>query len=148
MSYRMTETQKEKKKEGTRTDEEEEGEEGRGPQGTRALEEENERGRGTMGLLEDEAKVAELLELNGMPRWVAFEERFIVAEREGEVLAAVRYRTEPKRLLLGLLVADPWAGERRLAVDLYAGARRLPLGASDIVTRIDRCRAAYPYAAE
>ena len=78
-----------------------------------------------MGLLEDEAKVAELLELKGMPRWVAFEERFIVAEREGEVLAAVRYRTEPKRLLLGLLVADPWAGERRLAVDLYAEARIL-----------------------
>ena len=48
-----------------------------------------------MGLLENEVKVAELLELNGMPRWVAFEERFIVAEREGEVLAAVRYRTEP-----------------------------------------------------
>jgi hypothetical protein len=102
-----------------------------------------------MGLLEDEAKVAELLELNGMPRWVAFEERFIVAEREGEVLAAVRYRTEPKRLLLGLLVADPWAGERRLAVDLYAEARRLALelGTSDIVARTDRLHAAYPYEA-
>jgi hypothetical protein len=100
-----------------------------------------------MGLLEDEAKVAELLELNGMLRWVAFEERFIVAEREGEVLAAVRYRTEPKRLLLGLLVADPWAGERRLAVDLYAEARRLALelGTSDVVARTDRLHAAYPY---
>ena len=77
------------------------------------------------GLAEDEARVAELLELNGMPRWVAFEERFVVAEEGGEVRAAVRYRTEPKRLFLGLLVADPWAGERRLAVALYAGARGL-----------------------
>lgn len=101
------------------------------------------------GLLEDEAKVAELLELNGMPRWVAFEERFVVAERDGELLAAMRCRTEPKRLLLGLLVADPWAEERRLAVDLYAGARRLALemGATDIVARIDRRHAAYPYEA-
>jgi hypothetical protein len=101
------------------------------------------------GLPEDETKVAELLELNGMPRWVAFEERFIVAEREGEVLAAARYRTEPKRLLLGLLVVDPRAGERRLAVDLYAEARRLALelGASDVVARTDRLHAAYPYEA-
>ena len=72
------------------------------------------------GLPEDEAKVAELLELNGIPRCVAFEERFVVAERDSEVLAAMRYRTEPKRLLLGLLVGDPWAGERHLAVALYA----------------------------
>ena len=101
------------------------------------------------GLPDDEAKVAELLELNGMPRWVAFEERFVVAERDGAVRAAVVYRTEPKRLLLGLLVADPWAGERRLAVDLYAGARRLALelGANDIVATIDRRRAAYPHEA-
>jgi hypothetical protein len=96
-------------------------------------------------LLEDEAKVAELMELNGMPRWVAFEGRFVVAERDGEVLAAVRYRTEPRRLLLGLLVADPWAGERRLAVALYAGARRLALGASDVVAKIDWRRANYLY---
>ena len=30
------------------------------------------------GLPGDEGGIAELLELNGMPRWVAFEERFIV----------------------------------------------------------------------
>ena len=99
------------------------------------------------GLLENEAKVAELMELNGMPHWVAFEQRFVVAQRDGEVLAAVRYRTEPRRLLLGLLLADPWAGERRLALALYAGARRLELGASDVVAKIDRCRAAYPFEA-
>ncbi|MBA4115509.1 MAG: hypothetical protein H0X71_03540 [Rubrobacter sp.] len=75
---------------------------------------------------EDEAGIAELLELNGMPRWEAFEERFIVAlGSEGKVLAALRYRTVSKRLLLGLLVADPWAGERVLAKSLYAGAASL-----------------------
>lgn len=74
------------------------------------------------GLREDEARVAELLELNGMPRWSAFEERYIVAEERGEVLAALGYRMASKRLFLGLLVADPWGGERRLAEALYAGA--------------------------
>src|SRR5918992_2963107 len=29
------------------------------------------------GLLEDGPKIADILELNGMPRWVAYEERFI-----------------------------------------------------------------------
>lgn len=77
------------------------------------------------GLLEDEAKIAELLELNGMPRWVAFEERYLVAEKDGEILAALRYRTEPKRLLLGLLISDPWAEERPLAVALYKDAGEL-----------------------
>jgi hypothetical protein len=77
------------------------------------------------GLEEDEKKVAVLLELNGTHRWIAFETRFVVAEREGEVLAAVAYWTGPKRLCLGLLVVDPWAGERDLVVALYAGARRL-----------------------
>src|SRR5918998_5574204 len=70
------------------------------------------------GLAEDEAAVADLLQLNGMPRWVAFEERFIVAEKRGKLVGAVRYATESKRLSLGLLVVDPWAGERR-----GAGAR-------------------------
>ncbi len=50
---------------------------------------------------EDEAGIAELLELNGMPRWEAFEERFIVAlGSEGKVLAALRYRTVSKRQFL------------------------------------------------
>ncbi len=92
------------------------------------------------GMAEDEARVAELLELNGMPRWVAFEERFIVAEKDGEVLAALRYRTEPKRLVLGLLVADPWAEERSLAVALYVGVRELALemGVKEIRALADR----------
>ena len=60
------------------------------------------------GLPGDEGGIAELLELNGKPRWVAFEERFIVAVgRDGEILAALRYRMASKKLLLGLLVADP-----------------------------------------
>jgi predicted GNAT family acetyltransferase len=77
------------------------------------------------GLLEDEPKIADLLELNGMPRWIAFEERYIVAEKDGKILAALRYRTESKRLVLGLLVVDPWLEERSLAVALYAGAGEL-----------------------
>lgn len=87
------------------------------------------------GLAEDEAAVADLLQLNGMPRWVAFEERFIVAERDGRVLGALRYRTESKRLLLGLLVVDPWAGEGRLGRALYSGAADLAreLGVGEVV---------------
>jgi len=92
------------------------------------------------GLPADEAAVADLLELNGMPRWVAFEERFIVAEGEGTVLGALRYRTESKRLLLGLLVVDPWAGEERLARALYAGAGDLAreLGVGEVVASASR----------
>jgi Acetyltransferase (GNAT) family len=74
------------------------------------------------GLSGDEGAVAELLELNGMPRWISFEERFVVAEKDGKILGAVRYRTESKRLILCLLVVDPWAGEERLARALYRGA--------------------------
>ena len=89
------------------------------------------------GLLEDEAKVADLLQLNGRPRWLAFEERYVVAERDGEILAAVRYRTEKGRLSLGLLVVDPWAEERALAVALYRGAGRLAreLDAREVIAR-------------
>jgi hypothetical protein len=89
------------------------------------------------GILEDERGIADLLELNGMPRWIAFEERFIVAERDGEILAALRYRTESKRLLLGLLVSDPWAEERTLAVALYSGAGELAreMGVGEVVAR-------------
>jgi hypothetical protein len=96
------------------------------------------------GLAEDEPAVADLLQLNGMPRWVAFEERFIVAERGGKVLGALRYRTESKRLLLGLLVVDPWAGEERLARALYAGAGDLArgLGVGEVVASAPR--ADYP----
>jgi hypothetical protein len=97
------------------------------------------------GLAEDEPAVADLLQLNGMPRWVAFEERFIVAERNGRLVGAVRYATESKRLSLGLLVVDPWAGERRTALALYRGALDLAddLGASDVVATAAR-RSGYP----
>jgi Acetyltransferase (GNAT) family len=96
------------------------------------------------GLAEDEGAVAELLELNGMPRWVSYEERFIVAQRDGKVLGAVRYRTESKRLILGLLVVDPWAGEKRLASALYAGAADLAreLGVGEVVA--SAARTGYP----
>ena len=97
------------------------------------------------GLAEDEAAVADLLELNGMPRWVAFEERFVVAEREGRIVGAVRYATESKRLALGLLVVDPWAGERRTAKALYSGAAHLAreMGVAEVVAARGS-RANYP----
>jgi hypothetical protein len=89
------------------------------------------------GLLEDEPGIADLLELNGMPRWIAFEERYIVAEKDGELLAAMRYRTEKGRLLLGLLIADPWAEERPLAGALYARAGELAreMGVAEVIAR-------------
>ena len=90
---------------------------------------------GTVG---DERAVAGLLELNGMPRWVAFEERFVVAEgREGRLLAAMRYRTQSERLILGLPVVDPWAGERRMVAALYGGAVELAraAGLGEVVAR-------------
>jgi hypothetical protein len=98
------------------------------------------------GMEEDEARISALLDLNGMPRWIAFEERFVVAEEDGEVVAAVRYRTSSKRLALGLLVADPWRGERRLAVALYAGARRLAreLGVTEVTVGTAKWGRGYP----
>jgi N-acetylglutamate synthase-like GNAT family acetyltransferase len=88
----------------------------------------------------DEGAVADLLELNGMPRWISFEDRFVVAEEDGKVLGAVRYRTESKRLILGLLVVDPWAGEERLARALYQGAGELAreLGVHEVVASASR----------
>ena len=68
------------------------------------------------------AGISALLDLNGVPRWIAFEERFVVAEEDGEVVAALRCRTGSGRLALGLLVADPWRGERRPAGGMIAVA--------------------------
>jgi len=102
------------------------------------------------GLREDETRLAELMELNGMRRALAFEERFIVAEKGGKVMAALRYRTEPKRrLLLGPLVSDPWAEERPLAVALYAGCGELArkLGVGEVRARSVLRANDYPYEA-
>ena len=100
------------------------------------------------GLMGDEEGIAELLELHGIPRWVAFEERFIVAEAkpDGRVLAAVRYGTGSERLLLGLLVADPWRGERRLAAALYAGVADLAreMGVHEVLARPPAFQEGYP----
>ena len=103
------------------------------------------------GLEEDEVRIAELMELNGTRRSLACEERFIVAAAKpgGKVLAALCYRTEPKRLLLGLLVSDPWAQERPLAVALYAGAGELAreMGAREVRVRSVPHAGDYPYEA-
>lgn len=55
----------------------------------------------------DVSRIAVLLELNGMPRWVALEERFIVFERGGALMAAMRFREGTGLLHLDLLVVDP-----------------------------------------
>ena len=96
------------------------------------------------GLAKEESAVADLLELNGMPRWIAFEERFVVAKKDGKVLGALRYRTESKRLLLGLLVVDPWASEERLARALYCGAGDLAreIGTGEVIASVSQ--AGYP----
>ena len=70
----------------------------------------------------DSARVTELLEMNGMSRGLAGEETFLVAERGGEILAALAYRVGIRRLSLGVFVADPWEPERPLARMLYAEA--------------------------
>jgi hypothetical protein len=75
----------------------------------------------------DRNGVARILELNSIPGWIAFEERFIVAEERGEILAVVRYRTGCECLLLGPLAVDPWPDEHRFAVALYSGAGKLAL---------------------
>jgi N-acetylglutamate synthase-like GNAT family acetyltransferase len=80
------------------------------------------------GLAKDTPRIAELLELNGIPRWVAFEERFIIAEDDGKLLAVLRFHEDSVRLYLGLLVTDPWAEEHSVAVALYAGARAMARG--------------------
>ena len=64
------------------------------------------------GLREDGAQIAELTELNGMSWVPAFEERFVVAERDGKILAACGTARSPSGSFLGLLVSDPWAEER------------------------------------
>ena len=74
---------------------------------------------------EDEAAMRGLLDMNGLPRWTAAEERFLVVERGGEILAALEYRVLGGYLVLGLLVADPWVGERWVARALYAEAHAL-----------------------
>ena len=75
-------------------------------------------------LLEDEPRIAALLEFHGMPYRLA-EERFFVAQRSdgGGILAALEYRTETNRLMLGCLVTDPRVEERPLARALYAEAQ-------------------------
>jgi hypothetical protein len=70
----------------------------------------------------DSTRVTELLEMNGMSRRFAEEEAFLVAERGGEILAALAYRVGIRRLMLGVFVADPRGPERPLERMLYAEA--------------------------
>ena len=78
-----------------------------------------------LGLVEDAPRVAELLELRGIPCWVAFEERFILAERDERVVAVLHFRQDLGLLYLGFLVADPRVEEGALEVSLYTGAHKI-----------------------
>lgn len=80
------------------------------------------------GLVEDAPRIAELLKSNGMPHWIAYEERFIVAYEDGVLVAALRFQEDFERLYLGLLVTDPQTEEHALAAALYAGARAMARG--------------------
>lgn len=80
------------------------------------------------GSAEDMLRISDFLEFNGIPRWVAFEERFIVAEEGGRLVAAMRFREDPEKLRLGLLAIGPFPGQRRLAVALYSGAKAMACG--------------------
>ena len=96
----------------------------------------------------DERKIATLLELNGRPRWEAFEERFIVAEEKGRILSALPYQTTSKRLWVGILVTDPWAEERSVARALYGGLGDLAqeIGVGEVLAQ-PVSYADYPYEA-
>lgn len=96
------------------------------------------------GLAADVSRVARVLELNGRPRWEASEERFIVAEEAGEIVAALPCRTEVSRLAVGEVVADPWGGEEELAVALYRGAVALALAAGLEGVTVKESRTEYP----
>lgn len=76
-------------------------------------------------LPQDEPWIADLLEMNGMPRRMATGRRYLIAVGGGEVLAALEYRVEPPRLQLGHLVNDPLVSERIPARVLYAEAHAL-----------------------
>lgn len=77
---------------------------------------------------EDTPRISDFLEFNGIPRWVAFEERFIVAEESGRLVAAVRFREDVGGLRLGLLATGSISGERALAVALYSAAKVMARG--------------------
>lgn len=80
------------------------------------------------GSAEDMPRISDFLEFNGIPRWVAFEERFIVVEEDGRLVAVLRFREDLEKLCLGLLVTGPFSEERTLAVALYSGARVMAHG--------------------
>jgi hypothetical protein len=76
-------------------------------------------------LPEHEPRVAELLETNGLPRSMAVGKAYLVAASAGRVFAALEYRVESGRLVLGHLISDPSASERLPARVLYAETHAL-----------------------
>ncbi|WP_162924626.1 hypothetical protein [Rubrobacter indicoceani] len=73
----------------------------------------------------DIADIVRLMEMNGLPRWTAYEEgSFLVAGGGGrDVIGVVAFReVGAGRMLVGVPVVDPWFGESETAVALYVGA--------------------------
>ncbi|WP_273887233.1 hypothetical protein [Rubrobacter naiadicus] len=73
-------------------------------------------------LPEDKNRIADLLEISDLPRWLAARENFLVAERDGEVQAALEYRMACGQLVLGILVSDLFVDHPSMAKALYTEA--------------------------
>ncbi|MBA2694220.1 MAG: GNAT family N-acetyltransferase [Rubrobacter sp.] len=91
---------------------------------------------------DDVEAIGNLLEFDGSPRRDADEERFIVAEEGGRLLATIRVRATPGRMDLWGFVADPRVREGEAASELYRGAWTLAkeLGIPEVWADDDRRR--------
>jgi hypothetical protein len=76
-----------------------------------------------LGRDDDAAQISRLLDLRGVPSWVALEERFLVAERGGRIVAVARFRQDGQWLYLGFFATNPRTDEGSLAACLNSGAR-------------------------
>ncbi|WP_273841618.1 hypothetical protein [Rubrobacter calidifluminis] len=71
---------------------------------------------------EDRARIADLLEVEDLPRWLAWREQFLVAERGGEIVGALEYRMAHGQIVLGIMASDLFVDERAVARALYSEA--------------------------
>lgn len=97
--------------------------------------------RARLAAPEDEDRLRRLLEWNDVPRHLAVEKCFLVAEQGEALPAALEYRVVGSSLSLGPLLSDLWGPERLPARVLYAEARILAREAGLREVRAD----AYPW---
>lgn len=76
-------------------------------------------------LPEDRNRIGDLLEVGDLPRWLAAKENFLVAERDGDIIAALEYRMAYGQLVLGILVSDLFVDQRVVARALYTEAHAM-----------------------